>query len=118
MDSDPLRGKLRDDTLHVQECARNGIQRICAAARVLPPQLRQCRAGSLHCLILRRATPQCTELTPSRAQNTRRRAISTLEVRPMGQKSGLKPDAAIRREWLRKVKEMWEKRKRRKLEKK
>lgn len=36
----------------------------------------------------------------------------------MGQKSGPKPDAAIRREWLRKVKEMWEKRKRRKREKK
>ena len=36
----------------------------------------------------------------------------------MGQKSGLKPDEAIRREWLRKVKEMWEKRKRRKQEKK
>ena len=36
----------------------------------------------------------------------------------MGQKSGLKPDAAIRREWLRKVKEMWEKRKRRKREQK
>jgi len=36
----------------------------------------------------------------------------------MGQKNGLKPDVAIRREWLRKVKEMWEKRKRRKREKK
>jgi len=40
----------------------------------------------------------------------------------MGQKSGPKPDVAIRREWLRKVKEMLErkrqKRKRRKREKK
>jgi hypothetical protein len=61
---------------------------------------------------------QCTDLTPQELKNTRRRAISTLEVRPMGQKSGLKPDVAIRREWLRKVKEMWEKRKRRKQEKK
>ena len=36
----------------------------------------------------------------------------------MGQTNGQKPDAAIRREWLRKVKEMWEKRKWRKREKK
>ena len=118
MDSDPLRGKLRDDTLRVQECARNGIQRICAAASVLLPQLRQCSARSLHYPILRHATPQCTESHPQELKNTRRRAISTLEVRPMGQKSGPKPDVAIRREWLRKVKEMWEKRKRRKREKK
>jgi len=61
---------------------------------------------------------QCTELTPQELKNTRRRAISTLEVRPMGKKSGMKPDEAVRREWLRKVKEMWEKRKRRKQEKK
>jgi hypothetical protein len=57
-------------------------------------------------------------LTTKTRENVRRRAISTLEVRPMGQKSGLKPDVAIRREWLRKVKEMWEKRKRRKREQK
>lgn len=31
----------------------------------------------------------------------------------MGKKSGLKPDDIVRREWLRKVKEMWDKRKRR-----
>ena len=36
----------------------------------------------------------------------------------MGQKSRQKPEDAIRREWLRKVKEMLEKRKRRKQEKK
>ena len=73
---------------------------------------------NLHCLILRCADPQCTELTPQELKNTRRRAISTLEVRPMGQKNRQKPEDAIRREWLRKVKEMLEKRKRRKQEKK
>lgn len=36
----------------------------------------------------------------------------------MGQKSRRKSDEAIRREWLRKVQEMWKKRKRRKQEKK
>jgi hypothetical protein len=50
-------------------------------------------------------------------KNTRRRAISTLEARPMGQESSLKSDLAARREWLRKVKE-WEKRKLRRHEKK
>jgi hypothetical protein len=39
-------------------------------------------------------------------------------VRPIGQKSRQKTEDAIRREWLRKVKEMLEKRKRRKQEKK
>jgi hypothetical protein len=73
---------------------------------------------NLHRLILRREGPQCTELILQELKNARRRAISTLEVRPMGQKSGPKPEVVIRREWLRKVKEMWEKRKRRKREKK
>jgi hypothetical protein len=36
----------------------------------------------------------------------------------MGKKNDLKPDEAIRREWLRKVKEIWEKRNRRKRQKK
>lgn len=36
------------------------------------------------------------------------------EVRPMGRKSRLKSAEAIRREWLRKLKELWEKRQRRK----
>lgn len=62
--------------------------------------------------------PQCTELTSQARKNARRRAISPLEVRPMGQKSRRKSDEAIRREWLRKVQEMLKKRKRRKQEKK
>jgi len=57
-------------------------------------------------------------LTFQARKNTRRRAISPLEVRPMGQKKTGKTDDAIRRDWLRKVKEMWEKRKRRKREQK
>jgi hypothetical protein len=35
----------------------------------------------------------------------------------MGQKTEVKPDDVIRRAWLRKVKELWEKRKRQKREK-
>jgi len=58
--------------------------------------------------------PQCIELTSQARKNTRRRAISPLEVRPMGQKRRHKSEDAIRREWLRKLKELWEKRKRRK----
>jgi hypothetical protein len=46
------------------------------------------------------------------------RQTSDQEVRPMSKKKRLIPDEAIRREWLRQVKEMWEKRKRRKREKK
>lgn len=43
-------------------------------------------------------------------ENTLRRAIRSLEVCPMGRKSRGITEEAIRREWLRKIKELWEKR--------
>jgi hypothetical protein len=57
-------------------------------------------------------------LIPQELKNARRRAISTLEVRPMSRKKRPVSADAIRREWLRKVKEMWDKRKRREQPKK
>lgn len=86
----------------------------CAAASVLPPQLRQYRAAAVCCLKLRRKAVSALIPYPQARKNTRQRAISPLEVRPMGQKSRHKSEDAIRREWLRKLKELWEKRKRRK----
>ena len=61
---------------------------------------------------------QLTELAPRLVLELLPRQTSDQEVRPMSKKKRLIPDEAIRREWLRQVKEMWEKRKRRKREKK